>query len=244
MDASAEGPPESPITVVPAASSGDAQGSEAGDDAPSESASPTLDSSVVSGDAAMGGGPCSCTTPHADTSTCDIDGSCLETQCTAGYLDCDGDRTNGCETEFSTLNCGACGVFCNPSHVNRGNCSEGTCEYNTCSPGYLDCDGDKSNGCETAFSLANCGGCGKACEPAHAIGASCSSNGVCTYSSCAAFDTLGNHYLDCDGNASNGCESDPSSAATCGACGMVCSGAYYCQAPPVGPILYYSCSNN
>jgi hypothetical protein len=100
----------------------------------------------------------SCATPHGATSTCDDGGACVVTRCEDGYLDCDGNRTNGCETEFNTLDCGGCGVFCNPSHVLRAICTMGTigCVYNACEPGYRDCDGDKSNGCETPSDGGDC----------------------------------------------------------------------------------------
>jgi hypothetical protein len=45
--------------------------------------------------------------------------------CTPGFMDCDGDPTNGCEAalDSDTNNCGACGVVCQ-----KGPCSKGTCK--------------------------------------------------------------------------------------------------------------------
>ena len=100
----------------------------------------------------------SCVTSHADASVCDGDGGCAETLCDPGYLDCDHDPTNGCETEYNTLSCGACEAYCNPAHVIRAACTSQTagCVYNACMPGYGDCDGDKSNGCETPTDGGPC----------------------------------------------------------------------------------------
>lgn len=43
--------------------------------------------------------------------------------------------------------CGACGVTCNAAHAARV-CVNGRCERGTCEPGWFDCDGEASNGCE------------------------------------------------------------------------------------------------
>jgi hypothetical protein len=46
--------------------------------------------------------------------------------CAAGYANCDGDTSNGCETDRATdtANCGTCGHACMPGHA----CLDGTCE--------------------------------------------------------------------------------------------------------------------
>lgn len=184
-----------------------------------------------------------CTAPHASAAACDGNGSCLETGCQPGYLDCDGDPNNGCETSFSLPNCGGCGVECRPDNVIAAVCStSGDCGYSACRPGYLDCDGDKSNGCETPFSMSNCGSCGTACAPANVFGASCTpTSGGCTYATCAVADSAGHLYLDCDGNKANGCESDPSAEATCGACTNSCLSEFSCELRSPGG---YSCRND
>lgn len=183
-----------------------------------------------------------CATAHASASACDGHGACQETTCQAGYLDCDGNASNGCETAFSLPNCGACGTLCSPANVAVAVCpsSTGGCSYTTCIQGYLDCDGNKSNGCETPWSVSNCGGCGTLCQPDNAVGAVCSpSSGGCTYTSCAPFDSYGNLYLDCDGNKANGCESNPSADATCGPCSNPCGSNFFCGQKTVGGA--YSC---
>jgi hypothetical protein len=97
----------------------------------------------------------------------------------------------------------------------------GTCATVGCSPGYLDCTPDP--GCETARSLAQCSSCGSPCAPNNVVHANCNPDGTCSYDVCAAFSGGLGRYLDCDGNAANGCESSPDAIATCGACGASCA---------------------
>jgi hypothetical protein len=66
----------------------------------------------------------------------------------------------------------------------------------------------------------------------------CSLGGECGYTSCAPFGTGGSLYLDCDGNTANGCETNPSAASTCGACGTHCGAAFTCEEGSSGA---YSC---
>ncbi len=79
--------------------------------------------------------------------------------CAAGFGDCDGDPTNGCEAPLSAApNCGACGLTCA-----NGTCSGGAC---ACSSGFADCDMDPKNGCEVVLATDghHCGACGHDCE--------------------------------------------------------------------------------
>lgn len=69
--------------------------------------------------------------------------------------------------------CGFCYSRCpGPSRARPGrpvtggpSCEDGVCKY-VCKPGYADCDGQVSNGCEVDLSTdqANCGACGTACR--------------------------------------------------------------------------------
>ena len=83
--------------------------------------------------------------------------------CNAGYGDCDGDPSNGCEVDLrsSTGNCGACGRSCSVSNGAPG-CAAMACTVAACNAGYGNCDGDVGNGCEANLSRdpANCGACG------------------------------------------------------------------------------------
>ena len=147
-------------------------------------------------------------------------------ECNAGFGNCDGDATNGCETELagSTAHCGACGQRCPAGSNAVATCAMAMCGV-TCEAGFSDCDGDARNGCEVfvATSAAHCGGCGIRCVVAHA-------NAACTASACvvASCET---GWADCDGNAANGCEADLNGeSANCGACGHRCAVGTACSA--------------
>ena len=167
----------------------------------------------------MNCGGCGRACPHGvNATTVCMAGTCAVT-CMAGYGDCDGAPANGCENEFATnaANCGACGHRCPAGPNATATCAMAMCGI-TCDPGFADCDGDPSNGCEVfvATSAANCGGCGVRCMVPHAS-ATCSA-GACGVATC---DT---GFADCDGMAMNGCETNLGGDSTnCGACGHRCS---------------------
>jgi len=152
-----------------------------------------------------------------------VGGACEVATCAAGYADCNGQNSDGCETGTATdpSNCGACGHVCSlPSTASDG-CSGGACTILACSTGYQDCNGTASDGCEvdTVTSAANCGGCGVACTlQAHVATEACAAS-ACEVATC----TTG--YGDCDHTNSDGCETDLlTSLADCGACGAACAG--------------------
>ncbi|MBX3269462.1 MAG: hypothetical protein KF729_04340 [Sandaracinaceae bacterium] len=79
------------------------------------------------------------------------------------------------------LHCDGCGAAC-PSVPNAtATCSGGICGF-TCLPGFEDCDGVASNGCERNLrgDLAHCGACDRACAPRACNARSCEA-GICTY---------------------------------------------------------------
>jgi hypothetical protein len=62
--------------------------------------------------------------------------------------------------------CGACSSGCKPSGPNQvGSCKKGVCSYE-CVPGFADCNGDSTDGCETNLNThpGNCGACGNSCD--------------------------------------------------------------------------------
>ncbi|MFO0756798.1 MAG: DNRLRE domain-containing protein [Byssovorax sp.] len=90
------------------------------------------------------------------------------------------------------------------------------CYKVTCAANFADCNGVAADGCEADLhSTATCGSCGTPCALPHAT-ASCAT-GACAVGSC----DLG--WGDCDGNPQNGCETDLTSTANCGACGVACA---------------------
>jgi hypothetical protein len=144
-------------------------------------------------------------------------GTCAVDSCSAPFADCDGDPSNGCETNTSTDagNCNGCGLSC-PAINGVPSCVAAACQI-TCSTGFSDCDDDRSNGCEkkTDGDAANCGACGKVCDAGNGT-ARCNS-GVCGVSDCPA------GFGDCDGDPSNGCEVNLSNDANnCNICGSRC----------------------
>ena len=179
----------------------------------------------------------SCLTANVTAATC-TGGSCQITTCAMGYADCDGDASNGCETDtrVSPSHCGMCTNACS---VMGGSptCRAGVCSIGSCDPGRGDCDGNAANGCETdtRTTVAHCGACGSACALPNAT-ARCEA-GACAVSACNA------GFADCDGVAMNGCEVDTrTSLAHCGACGRGCSPASATGACVAGTCTVAACT--
>ena len=119
--------------------------------------------------------------------------------CDEGYLDCDGQRRNGCETPRGIHNCGGCGDRCELSRADAvcapeqedhtipsgeirhlpkdpEHDDEYSCALASCHDGYANCNGRYSDGCETFVSADrhHCGACGHACAPGErCIGGEC-----------------------------------------------------------------------
>lgn len=158
-------------------------------------------------------------------------------ECAPAFGDCDEDPDTGCERSLNDVDhCGACDNAC-PDDDGVPNCVGGKCGVADCRDGLGDCDGDGT--CDTHLDEdpANCGRCGNVCGIANGD-AACAA-GRCVVTSCDP----GRDNCDAgaaDGGYANGCEADLTSAASCGACGKVCSGAtpncvatdgkYRCQA--------------
>ncbi|HQK20349.1 MAG TPA: hypothetical protein PLJ27_23020, partial [Polyangiaceae bacterium] len=138
--------------------------------------------------------------------------------CQGRFADCDGNASNGCETDLNTdpSHCQQCGNVCPDRAHATTFCAGATCGFQ-CLSGYGNCDSNASNGCETDLktSLSHCGTCGKTCSFSNAS-ASCT-NGVCALKSCNS------GYGNCDNNSENGCEVNLATNKNhCGSCGRAC----------------------
>lgn len=158
----------------------------------------------------------SCVLPHA-VEFCS-EARCLLASCEAGFDDCDREPTNGCEAELnvSVRACGACGSDCEAlPHVATAACSGGSCVLATCDPGFSNCNGDVGDGCETDVSddVNHCGACPIVCSPPS--GTPDCFGGMCRVASCP------DGISDCDGIATNGCETTTGSVSSCGSCGSL-----------------------
>jgi hypothetical protein len=137
--------------------------------------------------------------------------------------DCDGVIDNGFDLASDSLNCGACGIVCSAPTA-QSECRAGQCVIASCTPGYVDADGNPANGCECmvtnggvelcdgadndcdgviddGFDLQhdpmNCGACGVVCQAAHAE--PLCNGGLCSYNCKPGF-------YDADKQISDGCE--------------------------------------
>ena len=78
--------------------------------------------------------------------------------CDAGFANCNNIPEDGCETDItsSTSNCGQCNAVCQiyPNVIRT--CVNGVCQYD-CAPGFLNCNGIITDGCEVPPGLICCG---------------------------------------------------------------------------------------
>ncbi len=141
-------------------------------------------------------------------------GTCDYERCEDGWSDCDGNRSNGCETSVNDVNhCGGCDIKCADQFPgSTPNCVNGQCQFSgQCNPPLADCNSQA--GCETQLGTnANCAGCGDNCR----------SRGLtCVNGSCQA---------SCSDGIKNGNETDVDCGGSCGRCqtGQRCGGAGDC----------------
>src|SRR5262245_5565124 len=142
-------------------------------------------------------------------------GACLPV-CATGYGNCNGNAGDGCETDTTTTpaHCNGCGLSCAPAHATPL-CGSGVCGYQSCDPGFADCNGGAANGCETSITtVQNCGSCGSACTNQH--GSTSCANGICSPQCSSGFAS-------CDGSPANGCETNTNTNSNhCGTCNHKC----------------------
>ncbi|NMB75120.1 MAG: hypothetical protein GYA21_08315 [Myxococcales bacterium] len=197
------------------------------------------------------GNDCALRVAHVQTAeifcnaaSCDYGGDCDH-----GFLDCNGRRDDGCELAVTLSNCGECALDCNTqlSHVSASQrqCRDtGTgfvCDYTSCQPDFGDCNGDRSDGCDTWLNQdAHCGACDTDCAAASAGHLCLTLDNAHPYDhTCGCRkDTASGTSLGCDGAdicCANVCTASAANAQNCGVCGAACaagdcqSGACACQ---------------
>ena len=143
--------------------------------------------------------------------------------CDPGFEDCNMAAGDGCEANLASLSdCGTCGAACAPANA-TGACSAGICSIGACDPGWGDCNGNATDGCERDLTTpTDCGGCGITCGAGgpNVLSNSCTM-GVCTLV-CAA------DWGNCNGDTTDGCEQDLTHKNHCGACGNRCPMRQFC----------------
>jgi len=138
--------------------------------------------------------------------------------CNAGYANCNGGLTDGCEidTMSNAQHCGGCDKVCSSAN-GTPSCVAGACKIQ-CAQGFADCNNDVADGCEVNLqtNVGNCSACGNACNLLNSNEACVA--GVCQVASCIA------PFLNCDNNSATGCEiNGNTNVANCGLCGKVCN---------------------
>ncbi|TDP76637.1 hypothetical protein [Bradymonas sediminis] len=73
--------------------------------------------------------------------------------CSANTADCDGNPSNGCETDTGSSldHCGGCNIACEFPGASA-TCDAGVCEFLKCDPDTVDLNGDVADGCECTIT--------------------------------------------------------------------------------------------
>jgi hypothetical protein len=99
--------------------------------------------------------PVSCELPHTSGGTC-AEGACHGYTCDAGWGDCNGVWTDGCEQDITgdVDHCGACTSPCGTAANATVSCVQGKCQLNCTAP-YKDCNELFGDGCEIPVGQPN-----------------------------------------------------------------------------------------
>jgi len=146
----------------------------------------------------------------------------------AGQSVCPGPCKN---LQGDPANCGTCGNVCPTPPNTVSSCQDGSCTW-TCLPGFADCNGIATDGCEAHLAVdpIHCGACQRPCPQLVPNGI-----GQCQAGTCRT--TCNQGFLDCNNNAADGCEIDGrNNDLNCGACARRCL--------PQGPNSLNTCVNN
>jgi len=139
--------------------------------------------------------------------------------CDDDRADCDGDPSNGCETDLSRpATCGTCLRSCTSS---APRCVMREDSY-TCGAACDDGDTLCAGSCvDLMTSRSHCGACDAPCflDPHGRI--ECD-EGACIIAEC------GDSFADCNSDPSDGCEQPLNTATNCGACGNTCGSGTIC----------------
>jgi hypothetical protein len=148
-----------------------------------------------------------------------------------------------------SFGCGS--ATCSPCNVRHATaaCKAGACVVAQCAPGFADCNGDPSDGCEADLSnAATCGACNVACSGASSV---CARGGGCTSGCPSSMPTqcgstctdLRNDPNRC-GSCDNACPAPTNGTATCsgGRCGVACGkGSHMCSGACVSSSSVATC---
>lgn len=175
--------------------------------------------------------------PHVTAASASCAKKKCSYSCEHGFADCDGDG-RGCGADLAKpATCGSCSNDCTslPHVSGTVTCAQGKCLFDaaSCTAGWGDCNGDPSDGCETALdTLGQCGACNKACTGVDAIcdastkpakcGSSCA--GTICGTSCVSTNVDATHCGSCDTSCTAIAHAQPSCVA--GKCALACNTGY------------------
>jgi hypothetical protein len=125
---------------------------------------------------------------------------------------------NCTDTSRDPMNCGSCGNACSAPENAVATCSHGMCGFQ-CAMGFDRC-GDRC-----FFTENNVSFCGQSCMDCIALPHTNSDTVNCSHGACTLLNGCASFWGDCDGIVSNGCETELTTQANCGACRLACSGA-------------------
>ena len=172
---------------------------------------------------------CCTPVPHA-TVGC-VSNACAILSCNAGFLNCNGTYSDGCETDATSVStCGSCTNSCFVANGTAA-CSGGSCTVASCNFGFGNCGGGV---CTPLNTVSHCGTCGNTCGAVpNATVVACQA-GACQIAACNA------GFADCNLFYNDGCEAvlatDQNNR---GSCGHMCLGTETC----FGALLPTTCFN-